>query len=316
MSKIAITDYINDPSIERSILGDLVGNEVGEDTEVLLVWHEKIDEAFLNKCPKLRGVQRYGVGYDNLHLPALEKHGIIACNNPDYGVDEVSDTAIAMIVNISRGVSFYNARAKSYVQTWQENVQNSLRRHSDMVVGIVGAGRIGGSVAIKAKALGFQAVIFDPFQERGYEKMLGVKRVDRLETLLNMADIVSLHAPLSEDTAGMVNNRFIEQMKKGASLVNTARGGLFSGHDVLFDALKSGHIASLATDVLPSEPPSDNNLINAWRNSEEWLEGRLIVNPHTSYFSQQSIVELRTNAAKNALRLFKGKQPHNLLTSV
>ncbi len=313
MSKIAITDYISTPDLEAEILGDLVGNEVADDTEVLLVWHDQIDEAYIKNLPKLRAVQRYGVGYDNLDLSLFKRRGIAACNNPDYGVDEVSDTAIAMILNITRGISKYNHAAKSYHTSWQENVDTSIKRHSEMVVGIVGAGRIGGSVALKSNALGFNVVVYDPFVERGYEKMIGANRVDQLHDLLSKADVVSIHVPLSDDTKGMINDGFIKAMKQGASLVNTARGGLFNDIDHIYDALLSNHLYCFATDVLPEEPPHDSKLINAWRNSNDELAGRIIINPHTSYFSQQSVRELRINAAKNALRLFNGETPHNRL---
>ncbi len=313
MSKITITDYISTPDLEVEILGDLVGNEVGEDTEVLLVWHDQIDEAYIKNLPKLRAVQRYGVGYDNLDLSLFKRRGIIACNNPDYGVDEVSDTALAMILNITRGISKYNHAAKSFLTNWQENVDKTIKRHSDMVVGVVGAGRIGGSLALKCKALGYNVVIYDPYVERGYEKMIGAKRVDQLHDLLNKADVVSINVPLSEQTKGFINQDFIKSLKPGASLVNTARGGLFSDIDTIYDALLSNHIHCFATDVLPEEPPIDSKLINAWRNNDDALSGRIIINPHTSYFSQQSERELRINAAKNALRLFNGDSPFNRL---
>jgi D-3-phosphoglycerate dehydrogenase len=313
MSKIAITDYIDNPDLEIEVLGDLVGNEVAEETEVLLVWHDKIDHAYIKNLPNLRAVQRYGVGFDNLDLSLLKERNIIACNNPDYGVDEVSDTTLAMILNITRGISKYNHAAKRFRSTWQENVDASIRRHSDMVVGIIGAGRIGGSLALKCHALGFKVVFYDPFVERGYEKMIRAKRVDDLHELLQASDVVSVNVPLSDDTKGLINDDFIKAMKSGASLVNTARGGLIDNLDAVYDALLANHINCFATDVLPDEPPVDSKLINAWRNNDEALAGRIIINPHTSYFSQQSVKELRLNAAKNALRLYKGEAPYNRL---
>ena len=119
MSKIAITDYYSFPQEEKEVLGDLVGTEVSEDTEVLIVWHTYVNEEYVSKLPKLRGVQRYGVGYDTLDVPFLKSKGIVACNNPDYGTDEVADTAVAMIMNIARGVSKYNHDAKKLFDSWQ-----------------------------------------------------------------------------------------------------------------------------------------------------------------------------------------------------
>ncbi|RNC86064.1 MAG: hypothetical protein ED557_04645 [Balneola sp.] len=313
MSKIAITDYFDNADFESEILGDLVGMEIGEDTEVLLVWHTHVNENFVKDLPNLKGVQRYGVGYDTLDLDYLKSKGIICCNNPDYGTDEVADTAIAMIMNIARGVYKYNHDARKYYDSWQENVDTTIKRNSETIVGIIGAGRIGGSVLLKCNALRFNTVFYDPFKERGYEKMINGHRVDSIEEVLEQSDIISLHTPLNNDTKGLVNSEFIHKMKDGASLVNTARGGLFSDLDLLFDALKSNKLSQIGIDVLEYEPPMSNKLIDAWRNSEDWLEGRLIINPHTSYYSQSSYRELRLNAAKNAMRILNNETPFNII---
>ena len=315
MSKVAITDYFETPNEEIEILGDLVGMEVAEDTEVLLVWHENIDEHLVSRLPNLRGVQRYGVGYDNLDLDCLNQRGITACNNPDYGTDEVSDTAIAMIMNVARGLTEYNFQAKKYFDSWQENVNTNLRRISQTTVGIIGAGRIGGSVLMKCNALKFQTIFYDPYKERGYEKMIGGKRVDCLDELLAFADIISIHTPLNAETKGILNSDFLGKLKLGAALVNTARGGLFSDLDLFYDALNNGTLSHLSMDVLPEEPPQTGKLVDAWRDVNHEFQGRLIINPHSSYYSQESFRELRINAAKNALRLYLGKQPFNIVTS-
>ncbi len=312
-SKIAITDYIDNPDIEYSILGDLVGYDIGEETQVLLVWHKQINANFLNKTPSLKGVQRYGVGYDNLDLGELKKQGVIACNNPDYGVDEVSDTTIAMIMNMVRGVAIYNNQAKSYYDNWQENVNTRLKRSSDVTVGVIGAGRIGGSVILKCNSLNINTIFYDKYKERGYEKLLSSERLDSLDELLHRSDIISVHVPLSNETRHLIDSKFIKNMKTGASLINTARGGLFSSLDELYEAMKNDKIFQLAADVLPEEPPLSGKLIDAWRKSESWINGRLMINPHTSYYSSRSIQEMRINAAKNALRMYKNETPHNIV---
>ena len=313
MSKIAITDYFNEPVNEIEILGDLVSTKVGEDTEVLLVWHEHINEQYIKGLPKLKGVQRYGVGYDMLDLDYLKSKGILCCNNPDYGIDEVSDTAVAMILNIARGLTQYNHMAKKYTDTWQENVNPVIKRNSDTTVGVIGAGRIGGSVLMKCNALKFKIVFYDPYKERGYEKMISSNRVDTLDELLEISDVISIHTPLSDETKGIIDQEFVDKMKEGASLVNTARGGLFANLDILYDALKTDKVYSLATDVLEIEPPKSGLLIDAWKKCEEWINGRLIINPHTSYYSQAAYKQIRINAAKNALRIFKEEKPYNIL---
>lgn len=317
MSKIAITDYFNEPGDEEvSILGDLIGMEVNKDTEILMVWHQKIDEKYVSALPSLRGVQRYGVGFDNLDLEYLNSKGILCCNNPDYGVDEVSDTALAFIMSISRGINRYDVIARSVKGTWQENINPAIKRNNSTTIGVIGAGRIGSSVLIKCKSIGFNTLFYDPYKESGHEKVLKSERTQSLEELLSVSDIVSIHCPLNSETKGMINNRFIAMMKQGASLVNTARGGILESTDILFEALKNNKLDSVALDVLPFEPPKDDSLINAWRAQNDWIAGRLLINPHTSYYSQDAFKELRLNAAKNALRMYKKESTLNKLISV
>lgn len=313
MPKIAITDYFTECSLEAEVLGKLVGIGPDSETEILLVWHEHINSHYLKNFPKVRGVQRYGVGYDTIDLDYLLSKGIICANNPDYGTDEVSDTAVAMILNIARNVFHYNNLAKTYFNNWQENINPHIKRNSDTTIGIIGAGRIGGSVVLKCKALKFDVVIFDPYKERGYEKMLGCRRVETLEELLVQSDIVSIHTPLNSETKGLIDEGFIQQMKKGASLVNTARGGLFNGLNLILKALENHRLFSVAIDVLEKEPPIDEPLIQAWRISRFDINGRLIINPHTSYYSQASYRELRINSATNALKMFLRQTVFNIL---
>jgi D-3-phosphoglycerate dehydrogenase len=278
-----------------------------------MVWHAHIDLDYISKLPKLRGVQRYGVGYENLDLDSLKPAGITCCNNPDYGVDEVADTAVAMILNITRGVSLYNNVAKSFKDTWQENILRGLRRTSETVVGVIGAGRIGSSVLLKARQIGFRTCFYDPYLPRGYEKVVRAERLDTLDDILACSDIVSIHAPLTTETAGIIDEAFIAKMKPGASLVNTARGRLIADLDILLAAIQSNHLNHVALDVIPDEPPVDNQFIAAWRDTMHPLSKRITINPHTAYFSEESYLEIRSKAAMNALRIYNREKPFNLL---
>jgi len=313
MPRVLITDYVREPEIEREILGDELATEPTDDVEVLLVWHEQIDDAYLARLPRVRGVVRYGVGYDMLDLACLERRGIIACNTPDYGTEEVADTAIAMVLDLVRGISRYDALCRSHREGWQEHVIPTLRRTSDLTLGVVGAGRIGGSVLLRAAALRFRTIFFDPYRERGYEKMLGAARADRLDELLEVADVVSVHVPLNLETAGMVNEEFIAAMKHGASFVNTARGAIVRHLEIFHEPLRSGALHGVALDVLPEEPPAESPLLAAWRARETWVDGRLLINPHAAFYSTAAFPEMRAKAARNALRILQGEIPHNVL---
>jgi len=310
-----ITDYIDDPDIERSILGEPASEDQKYQANVLLVWHERIDESYVAKFDKLQGVVRYGVGYDNIDLEVLSKRAIVFCNTPDYGVDEVSDTAVGMILNISRGISVYDRKSRLLTgQRWQEERISSLTRNSDQIIGVIGAGRIGGSVCRKLKAIGFQVVFYDPYVCSGHEKMLGVGRVESLAELLSISDQVTIHTPLTRETRAMVDDKFVSLMKKGSGLVNTARGEIIASLDVIEQGLKSGQLGNVALDVLPEEPPQfTHSLIRSWQDDESWLSGRLIINPHSAFFSQRAFREMRENAALNVKRILDGQEPLNII---
>ncbi len=313
MSKVYITDYIETPDIEKKILKESLSKELTEKIEVLLVWHEQITKEYIDKLPNLKAIIRYGVGYDGIDIKYARTKNIIVCNTPDYGTEEVSDTAIAMIMNISRGISRYDFKCRNYINNWQENIIPNIKRTSDYTLGVIGAGRIGGSVLLKAKSLNFNTIFFDPYVPRGHEKMLGVKRVDTLIELLQVSDIISINCPLTSETKGLINNEFIKNMKEGSSLVNTARGDIVENIDVFYEPLKCNHLSSVYLDVLPHEPPLSSNLIDAWRNKENWLDGRVIINPHTAYYSDKAYFEMREKTAINALRILEEKEPFNLV---
>ncbi len=316
MSKVYITDYIDNPYIEKDILEDNLSNVLDKNIEVLLVWHEHITKEYIDKLPNLKGIVRYGVGYDAIDLEYAKSKNIYVCNTPDYGTEEVSDTAIAMIMNIARGITRYDYQCRDYKDNWQENTISTIKRNSAYKLGVIGAGRIGGSVIQKANALRIQTTFFDPYVPRGHEKMLNTNRVETLEELLKESDIISVNCPLSSKTQGMINKSFIETMKEGSSLVNTARGGIIEDIDIFYEALKSGKLSNVALDVIPEEPPINSLLINAWRKKEQWLDGRFILNPHTAYFSDKAYFEMREKAALNAKRILDNIEPYNIVNGL
>ena len=184
-NSVYITDYVRRADVETSLLGEALSSEPHDKIEVLMVWHHQIDSDYLRQFPNLKGVVRYGVGYDNIDLVATRERGVFACNTPDYGVDEVSDTAIAMIMAISRGIVRYDSLCRNYRANWQENTLNATRRGTEMTIGVIGAGRIGGSVLYKSKALGFQTVLYDPLKPSGHEKTFGAARTETMDELLS-----------------------------------------------------------------------------------------------------------------------------------
>jgi len=308
---VFITDYIESPDIEFDVLGNYLSNKISKEIEYIIVWHQKVDKNFIDNLPNLKGIVRYGVGYDQIDIDYCRKKNIVVCNTPDYGTDEVSDTALAMIMNITRGISRYDYFSRSYFDTWQENTIKSIKRNNEIKLGVIGAGRIGGSLILKANALRFQTFFYDPYAVRGHEKMLNSIRLESLKEILNACDIISINCPLNSETKAMVDDEFISMMKDGASLVNTARGGIISNIDVFYKALKEDKMSNVSLDVLPEEPPKKSLLLDAWRGKAPWLDGRFIINPHTAYYSDKSFLEMRYKAASNILRMIEGKHPYN-----
>jgi D-3-phosphoglycerate dehydrogenase len=318
MNRVFITDKITNPDIEKEVLGDELSSKLHKDIEVLLVWHKKISNEYIDKLPNLKAMVRYGVGYDVFEdIEYIKQKGIYASNTPDYGTEEVSDTAIAMIMNIARGITRYDYQCRDYKDdSWQVNTLKSIKRNSDYKLGVIGAGRIGGSVILKANGLRFQTYFYDPYLSSGTEKMLGAKRFDSLDELLETCDIISINCPLNKETNAMVDEKFIAKMKKGASLVNTARGAIVKDLDVFYEPLKSEHLNCVSLDVLPSEPPKSDLMIDAWRAKESWLDGRFLINPHSAFYSDKAYFEMRQKAALNAKRVLDGKKPINIVNGL
>jgi lactate dehydrogenase-like 2-hydroxyacid dehydrogenase len=322
---IVVTDRISDPNVERDILGDeyrlvflpdykgIARNQILSEAAGLLVWHELITKNFLDLTPNCKIIMRYGAGFDNIDLEAAKQKGIAVCNTPDYGVDEVADTACAFILDAVRQIRGYEKSLNDGENVWGAPSIAPLNRTSEHKLGIVGMGRIGTSVARKMQAFGMSVAFYDPNVARGFEKSIGVKRMEDLKSLQQFSTIISLHCPLTTETKGMVNHNFLELLNPNTILINTARGGLVSNLDVLHEGLLSGKIAFVGLDVLPVEPAVvTEEPLKSWMNNREFMS-RVSITPHTAYYSEEAYSELRTKAAKNIERYFQGLEPINRL---
>jgi D-3-phosphoglycerate dehydrogenase len=311
---VGITDYYRAPfDIEAKALGGDVKfidfNSRNEDDfdedalrqlDALLVYHARITDKTLAKLEKCKIIVRYGVGVDNMDLEALKKRKIPLCNTPDYGIEEIAATAASHMLNLWRRISAYDRACRTYEEGWAQNLLKPILRLSEATIGVVGVGRMGAAFIRFMKPYGCRILGFDPHQLPGHEDTVGYERIDTLDDLLSASDAISLHCVLTPETAGMVDQSFIDAMKPGALLVNTARGGLFKDLNVVEQGLKSGQLGGLGTDVLPSEPPVDHSLISAWREDAPWLQGRLIITPHTAHYSETALYDMRYLAAETA----------------
>lgn len=325
--KVVITDFVGEPlDVERRILGDLADitalnarqeDELAgriEDADAVMVYHFlKITESTLARLRNCKVIIRCGAGFDNVDGAACRARGIPLCNVPDYGSEEVADSALGIALSLMRGIHFLNSRLRRGHGAWTYEQFKPVHRLRGRVFGIVGVGRIGTAAALRAKAFGFDVVFHDPLAPDGREKALGVRRVESLGELLAQSDVVSLHCPLTPQTHHLMNRDTLAQMRPGAFLVNTARGGAVEPLAML-DALARGHLGGAGLDVLEHEPPAaDHPLLVAWRDPQHPAHDRLILNPHAAFYCEEGLNDMRVKGSENVRRVLLGGTPRNVV---
>ncbi len=265
------------------------------------------------RFPNLRAVVRMGVGYDRIDRAAAARHGVIVCNVPDYGTTEVADHAISLAIALRRGLLLNSDRQRMPDATWTVTKDPVIRRFSTQGFGIVGLGRIGTAVALRAKALGFRVGFYDPHLPNGAELAVGITRHRTLDGLLAESDVLSIHAPATRTTRGLIGAAEFAALPAGAIVINTARGTTMD-FDALYAAMRSGHIAAAGLDVMPTEPPilPLPALLQAFRAREPWLAGRLIVTPHSAYWSPEADWDIRIKSAETMAAAL-GNTPQNVI---
>ena len=277
----------------------------------LVVFRHWLTASDLDRFPRLRVVVRFGVGYDRIDRAACAARGITVCNVPDYGTTEVADHAIALTLALRRGLLLHHDDQRFGAAGWVPLDTPLVRRTGVQTFGIMGLGRIGTAVALRAKALGFHVVFFDPALPSGTELGLGVARAMTLDALLTQSDVLSLHAPLTRTTRGAIGARELALLPPDAVLVNTARGPIVD-LDAVGEALQSGRLAGAGLDVLPVEPPPSHPLLDAYRARAPWLAGRLIVTPHSAFHSPQAWADIRSKGAETMAAALRGS-PRNVI---
>jgi D-3-phosphoglycerate dehydrogenase/C-terminal binding protein len=320
--KVPITDYVFPPAVyEEKVLADMAEvpcleqvEESGltgkiEDADALIVFHTiRISASSIRRLRKCRAIVRCGVGYDNVDLAAAGAKGIYVCNVPDYGTEEVADHAMALMLACARGLPLTEKGLRKTLAPWNFLAASPLRRLAGATLGIIGLGRIGTAVALRAKGFRLKIVACDPYLPDGYDKALGVTMLP-LNELMAVSDIVSVHTPLTPETTQIVGAAQLAKMKPHGILINTARGKCVDVQAVA-ESLRDGKIGGAGLDVLPDEPPAkDDPIVRLWQQDDSPVN--LIVTPHNAFYTEQSREEMRTKAAMEVRRVLIGEKPRN-----
>ena len=309
---VAVTDSVF-PSLEpaKAVLSKIGGElrlapeptpegilSVARDADAVLTTYAKVTGEMIPQMTKCRVISRFGIGVDNVDIPVATSKGIVVTKVPDYCLDEVSDHAMALLLALIRKIPSSNTRTQS--GKWEMKAVVPIHRLRGTVLGLVAFGQIPQLVAPKAQAFGMQVITYDPYVSDEVLKRANVRRVE-LDELIRTSDYISLHCPLTAETKHLFGADAFQKMKRSAYLVNTARGPVID-EAALAQALDQKLIAGAALDVMEKEPPGTSPLFG---------RDNIIVTPHTSFYSEESLVDLQTKAAEEVVRVLSGQAPRN-----
>lgn len=304
--KVVVSDQVFPTvDIERALLAEIDADltvaegpvkevlEVAADADAILNTYLPWDVDAITRLEKCRIIARYGIGVDNVDLEAARSAGIVVTNVPDYSVEEVAVHALALMLSALRKVPWADTKVRG--GAWAIDDFRPIRRFSRLTVGLLGYGRIGRRVAAAVEALGGRVIVHDPYLEPAPE----LPELVAFDDLLARSDVVSVHAPLTESTRGIIGAHALQKMRTGAILVNTSRGPLVD-LDAVTAALGDGRLAAAALDVFDHEP-LDTARIEGVPN--------LIATPHMAYYSEEALEESQHKAATQVVKVLTGQPP-------
>jgi len=272
---------------------------VAEGCDALICQFAPITRRVIETLTNCKVIVRYAIGVDNIDLKAAEEHGIYVCNVPDYSIDEVSNQAIALLMDCAKKLTYLANQVKQGNCSY--TVIKPLFRMEGKTLGLVGFGRIPRLVAKKMAGFGLDIITYDPMVNEQAAKELGVTPVS-LDELLERSDYISVHCPLMESTHHMFNKETFQKMKNTAIFVNTARGGVVKEEDLIW-ALENGEISMAGLDVTETEPiPMDHPLLKL---------DNAVVTPHAAWYSEEAVKSLQLKVAEEVARVLRGEDPKN-----
>jgi D-3-phosphoglycerate dehydrogenase / 2-oxoglutarate reductase len=312
MPVVAVTDSVF-PNLEpaQKVLSQIGGElrlaqqptleailQVAREADAVLTTYAKMPAELIEQLARCRIIARFGIGVDNVDIAAATRRGIVVTRVPDYCLDEVSDHAMALLLALVRKIPSSNAR--THAGRWEMKAVTPIHRLRGTVLGLVAFGQIPQLLAPKAQAFGLRVVAFDPFVSDAAMARAGVERIE-FDQLVAVSDYISIHAPLVPETRHLFNADVFRRMKPNAYLINTARGPIVD-EAALAQALDDRQLAGVALDVMEQEPPANSPLFG---------RENVILTPHTSFYSEESLIDLQTKASEEVLRALTGQPVRN-----
>jgi D-3-phosphoglycerate dehydrogenase len=312
--RVLVTDYAwANLDIERKILGEVGADlvvattgdesqlvELANDADAILTNWKRVPPEAIDVASRCSVISRYGVGVDNIPVKHATELGVIVTNVPDFCLDEVSDHAMALVLACARRIVAFAKSTRA--GNWDLTIGSEIPRLRGQTLGLIGFGAIAQTLVPKALGFGLRVLVHTP--RLGSAPIAGIEVANDLYDLLRRADYVSVHAPLTAETRGLIAERELRAMKPTAFLINTSRG-LLVDERALLRALREQWIAGAALDVLGTEPADSNDVLLRLDN--------VIVTPHAAFLSKSSVAEVARKAAENAAAVLAGIVPANVV---
>ncbi|WP_035587218.1 phosphoglycerate dehydrogenase [Hippea jasoniae] len=312
MYKVVVCDNISEKGIdilknEKDIVVEIKSDldkkelpkQLGDADAIITRSSTTVDKEFLSYCKNLKVIGRAGVGVDNIDLDEASKKGIVVLNMPTGNTLAATEHTMTHMLNCLRFMPNANYELK-YKHIWDRKKWMGIELFGK-TVGIIGMGRIGTQVAIRAMSFGAKVIVYDPYIPKEKATRIGAKIVDKLDELIENADIITIHTPKTDETYNMISYDEIKKMKNGVILINCARGGLYN-EDALYDGLKSGKIRALGIDVFENEPQPNHPLFEF---------DNVFVTPHLGANTFESQIRVAEGIARSVIDALKGRGYEN-----
>jgi D-3-phosphoglycerate dehydrogenase len=275
--------------------------ELAPQADAILTCFARVGERVVAAGTRLQVIGRYGIGVDNIAVAEATRRGILVTNVPAYCLDEVAEHVLALLLTHARSILTYDRAV--HEGDWSLARGAPIHRVAGRTLGIVGFGKIGRTLADKARGIGLQVIAYDPLLSDEQVHAGGAEPVSLAE-LAARAHFVSVHVPLTPETAGLIGEEVLRAMRPDAFVVNTARGGIVD-QEALLRALRDGWIAGAALDVfVPERLPPEHPLL---------AEPRLVATPHVAFYSEESVHVLEVEAARNVAAVLGGQRPRSVV---